>query len=100
MNLNRRPTRPTSWQLQDHGRAFPPHSLHDSWRDYLYWDIALEESYLSLASRQGEISASASFFSRTRRRWRARQPRGRRRFTKRRTALLPPEWPARPTQQT
>ena len=42
MNLNRRPFRPTSWQLQEHGRSFPPNYLHESWRDYLYWDIELE----------------------------------------------------------
>ena len=36
------PIRPTSWQLQEHGRSFPPNYLHDSWRDYLYWDIELE----------------------------------------------------------
>ena len=42
MNLNRRPYRPTSWQLQEHGRRFPPGYLHDSWRDYLYWDVELE----------------------------------------------------------
>ncbi len=34
--------RPTSWQLQDHGRAYPPNFLHDSWRDWLYWDTELE----------------------------------------------------------
>ena len=34
--------RPTSWQLQEHGRSFPPNYLHDSWRDYLYWDVELE----------------------------------------------------------
>ena len=34
--------RPTSWQLQEHGRAFPPNYLHRSWRDYLYWDIELD----------------------------------------------------------
>ncbi len=34
--------RPTSWQLQDHGRAYPPNFLHDTWRDWLYWDIELE----------------------------------------------------------
>jgi 5-methylcytosine-specific restriction endonuclease McrA len=42
MNLNRRPYRPTSWQLQENGRSFPPNYLHASWRDYLYWDIELE----------------------------------------------------------
>jgi 5-methylcytosine-specific restriction endonuclease McrA len=35
-------TIPTHYQLQDHGRAFPPNYLHDSWRDFLYWDSELE----------------------------------------------------------
>ena len=39
---HRDPIRPTTWQLQEHGRAFPPNYLHDSWRDYLYWDVELE----------------------------------------------------------
>lgn len=34
--------RPTSWQLQEHGRRFPPNYLHESWRDWLYWDVELE----------------------------------------------------------
>ena len=42
MHIVRWPERPTSWQLQDHGRAFPPNYLHQSWRDYLYWDIELD----------------------------------------------------------
>jgi 5-methylcytosine-specific restriction endonuclease McrA len=42
MSIHRWPFRPTSWQLQEHGRSFPPGYLHDSWRDYLYWDIELE----------------------------------------------------------
>ena len=42
MYLRRHPFRPTSWQLQEHGRSFPPNYLHDSWRDYLYWDVVLE----------------------------------------------------------
>ena len=42
MHIEREPIRPTSWQLQDHGRSFPPNYLHQSWRDYLYWDIELE----------------------------------------------------------
>jgi hypothetical protein len=28
--------------LQDQGRRFPPNFLHDSWRDWLYWDVELE----------------------------------------------------------
>lgn len=42
MRLYEQPIRPTSWQLQEHGRSFPPHYLHQSWRDWLYWDIELE----------------------------------------------------------
>ena len=37
-----RPIRPTSWQLHQHGKAFPPNYLHETWRDWLYWDIELE----------------------------------------------------------
>ncbi len=36
------PFEPSSHQLQDNGRAFPPNFLHESWRDYLYWDTELE----------------------------------------------------------
>ncbi|WP_374942079.1 HNH endonuclease [Sphingomonas sp.] len=42
MPLHLEPIRPTSWHLQEHGRSFPPHYLHDTWRDWLYWDIELE----------------------------------------------------------
>lgn len=37
-----RPAAPTNFQLQDHGRAFPPNYLHESWRDFLYWDTELD----------------------------------------------------------
>ena len=36
------PRQPTTWELQECGRAFPPNYLHESWRDYLYWDSELE----------------------------------------------------------
>ena len=42
MPLYQQPWRPTSWQLQDNGRAFPPNYLHESWIDWLYWDVELE----------------------------------------------------------
>ncbi|RZJ19378.1 MAG: HNH endonuclease [Brevundimonas sp.] len=42
MPLLTRPQQPNAWQLQDAGRRFPPHYLHQSWLDYLYWDIELE----------------------------------------------------------
>ncbi|TDQ61561.1 5-methylcytosine-specific restriction endonuclease McrA [Maritalea mobilis] len=36
------PYRPTTFDLQANGRKFPPNHLHESWMDYLYWDIELE----------------------------------------------------------
>ena len=42
MRLFEAPIRPTSWQLQEHGRSFPPQYLHTRWRDWLYWDVELE----------------------------------------------------------
>src|SRR3546814_10786073 len=39
--LGSRPERPSSWELQENGRAFPPGYLHETWLDYLYWDIEL-----------------------------------------------------------
>ena len=41
MKLKKLPTSPTSIQLQNNGRNFPPNYLHESWRDYLYWDTEL-----------------------------------------------------------
>ncbi|MDE2517512.1 MAG: HNH endonuclease [Rhodospirillales bacterium] len=42
LHLRSHPRQPTTWELQDNGRAFPPNYLHQSWRDYLYWDSELE----------------------------------------------------------
>jgi 5-methylcytosine-specific restriction endonuclease McrA len=42
MMPRRRPNRPTMHELQAMGRRFPPHYLHASWVDYLYWDVELE----------------------------------------------------------
>lgn len=36
------PEQPESYKLQEHGRAFPPNFLHQSWSDFLYWDSELE----------------------------------------------------------
>lgn len=35
------PRQPTTHQLQHQGRRFPPNYLHQSWVDYLYWDVEL-----------------------------------------------------------
>tara|TARA_R110002073_G_scaffold18736_4_gene68998 strand:- start:3395 stop:3979 length:585 start_codon:yes stop_codon:yes gene_type:complete len=42
MPLRRPPQRPTMYELQAQGRRFPPKFLHESWLDYLYWDVELE----------------------------------------------------------
>jgi 5-methylcytosine-specific restriction endonuclease McrA len=42
MHPRQAPRQPTSWELQENGRSFPPNYLHESWRDYLYWDSELE----------------------------------------------------------
>ena len=39
---NVKPFKPTMHQLQAQGRRFPPNHLHDSWLDYLYWDVELK----------------------------------------------------------
>ena len=35
---------PSVWELQENGRSFPPNFLHDSWRDFLYWDTELDQT--------------------------------------------------------
>ena len=35
-------SKPTLEDLHRNGRNFPPNFLHESWMDYLYWDIELE----------------------------------------------------------
>ncbi len=42
MRILRKPYQPTNHQLQQMGRKFPPNYLHESWRDFLYWDSELE----------------------------------------------------------
>jgi 5-methylcytosine-specific restriction endonuclease McrA len=42
MSIHRAAHRPSMFELQQHGRRFPPNHLHESWLDYLYWDIELE----------------------------------------------------------
>ena len=36
------PRQPTTHALRENGRAFPPNFLHQSWRDFLYWDTELD----------------------------------------------------------
>ena len=42
MKLNHQPFQPTTEDLHKNGRNFPPNFLHESWMDYLYWDVELE----------------------------------------------------------
>ena len=42
LKLTNKPYAPTVEYLQRNGRNFPPNFLHESWMDYLYWDIELE----------------------------------------------------------
>jgi len=44
MHPRRPPRQPTNKELQERGRLFPPNFLHESWRDFLYWDTELEAS--------------------------------------------------------
>ena len=41
MRLFKKPFRPTVDDLHHNGRNFPPNFLHESWMDYLYWDVEL-----------------------------------------------------------
>ena len=41
MKLFREPFRPTLEDLHQNGKNFPPNFLHESWMDYLYWDVEL-----------------------------------------------------------
>ncbi len=36
------PIQPSMYQLQAQGRRFPPNHLHESWLDFLYWDVELK----------------------------------------------------------
>lgn len=36
------PYEPDMHELQSNGRKFPPHFLHQSWSDFLYWDTELQ----------------------------------------------------------
>ena len=42
MKIKKIPSSPTPIELQNNGKNFPPNHLHDSWRDYLYWDTELQ----------------------------------------------------------
>jgi 5-methylcytosine-specific restriction endonuclease McrA len=41
MHLRQVPRRPSAGEMQNMGRKFPPNHLHESWMDFLYWDVEL-----------------------------------------------------------
>ena len=41
-SLRKPPRQPSSSELMNLGRKFPPNYLHESWMDFLYWDAELE----------------------------------------------------------
>ena len=42
LSLCRAPSRPSAEEMQRAGRRFPPNHLHQSWVDFLYWDVELD----------------------------------------------------------
>jgi len=44
MNLLKKPVAPSAWDLYARGKKIPRNhaNLHETWRDYLYWDTELE----------------------------------------------------------
>ena len=42
MTLTQLPFQPSTEDLHKNGKNFPPNFLHESWIDYLYWDVELE----------------------------------------------------------
>jgi 5-methylcytosine-specific restriction endonuclease McrA len=42
MRLYKAPRQPSSEELRNMGRRFPPNYLHESWLDFLYWDAELD----------------------------------------------------------
>ena len=42
MHPHQKPHQPTVQDLHNNGRLFPPNYLHESWMDYLYWDVELQ----------------------------------------------------------
>ena len=42
MHPTKMPFKPNVHELHRNGKSFPPNHLHESWMDFLYWDIELE----------------------------------------------------------
>jgi 5-methylcytosine-specific restriction endonuclease McrA len=42
LHMAHAPHQPSVHELQSQGRRFPPNHLHETWIDWLYWDVELE----------------------------------------------------------
>ena len=42
LSINKKPFEPSVSFLKEKIRKYPPYYLHDSWKDFLYWDTELE----------------------------------------------------------
>ena len=42
LTLKREPHKPSVYELRERGRKYPPNYLHETWEDFLYWDVPLE----------------------------------------------------------
>ena len=59
------PKIPTMIDLDKCGRSFPPNFLHESWMDFLYWDVQLEKVTIFFSARK--IAALVVLFTIVRR---------------------------------
>mmetsp|Transcript_13001 Transcript_13001/g.40031 ORF Transcript_13001/g.40031 Transcript_13001/m.40031 type:complete len:269 (-) Transcript_13001:693-1499(-) len=44
VKLFKKPIEPNNSQLQNCAKKYPPKHLHSTWRDYVYWDLSLENN--------------------------------------------------------
>ena len=42
LSISKEPFQPSISYLQEKIKKYPPNYLHDSWKDFLYWDTELE----------------------------------------------------------
>lgn len=43
LKLIKEPHAPSAWELREKGRNYPTPFAHDSWADYVYWNVKLDE---------------------------------------------------------
>lgn len=43
LKLVKTPRAPSAWELREKGRSYPSKFDHESWGDYVYWNVELEE---------------------------------------------------------